>query len=713
MRPLFCLAVFFANVAAFSLFSAQPVPLLAPYPDVGRILHEEQTPPPQSLPDGLFLPVLFTGTTDRVYWDIPLSARIPAGTTALEIDLSCSEQAPIRGLSVHLLSGDGWYASSLALNSAKRQRLTVPRGLFQTEGTPGAWEKSRTLRLSAWKKTSGVTSLTLHAILARADTVAVIRATECTAPGETAFAAMLVDRCVRLLTKADIPFAVIDDSLDALSPFTLLLLPYAPTLPDKQLSRLERFLKHNGKLIVFYNASQPLGRLLGVRPGVWQGTEPGLEWSALLCDATLLPGVSARIPHFTNSILPPFATQAYHARQIAAWADETSRPTDQPACVLTDRGAWFAHVPPLAYPSAVSLLRTLAHTLAPSAAALQPLSLTPQISQPLPATAPDEIRAAWNTSATARHPRGWDGLMEKLSKLGINTLFVHWQSAGTALYKTRSPGRTDTLADALAAGKKQGVSVHAWVTCWTLDGADADQTAQLTREGRLMRDSAGNTLPWLCPSLPENRALIIEGLRDLARRGVQGIHLDYVRYPDSQGCYAAATRRAFETELGKPVTTWPADVMPGGGLATAFQHFKRATITAFVREAHDAVRAINPSIRLSAAVYTPDSAAERGQAWPDWVRDGLVDFVCPMIYTENENDFASALDTCILAVPQPQKTLVPGIGTGTDMSQLDATATSQQVRQVRARHLAGFGFFALDDELMTAILPSLQLSSDM
>ena len=650
---------------------------------------------------------------ERVYWDIPLSARIPASSTALEIDLSCSEIAPLRGLSVHLQSGDGWYASSLALTSDKRQRLIVPRGLFQAEGTPGAWEKSRTLRLSVWKRASGETSLTLHAILARTDAVAIIRATERTAPGETALSALLVNRCARLLTKADIPFAVIDDTLDTLGTFTLLLLPYAPTLPDKQLARLERFLKHNGKLIVFYNASQPLGRLLGVRPGIWQGAEPGQEWSALLCDTTLLPGLPARVPHVTNSILPPFASQAYHARQIAAWADETSRPTDQPACVLTDRGAWFAHVPPLAYPSAVSLLRTLANTLAPSAATLQPLSSTTQTSEPLPAPAPDEIRAAWHTSAAARHPRGWDGLMEKLSKLGINTLFVHWQSAGTALYKTRSSGRTDPLADALAAGKKQGVSVHAWVTCWTLDGADANQTAQLTREGRLMRDSSGNTLPWLCPSLPENRALIIDGLRDLARHGVQGIHLDYVRYPDSQGCYAAATRRAFEAELGKPVTTWPADVLPGGGQAAAFQHFRCATITAFVREAHDAVRAINPSIRLSAAVYTPDSAIGFGQAWPDWVRDGLIDFACPMIYTENESDFTTALDTCILAVPQPQKALVAGIGTGTDASQLDAAATSQQVRQVRSRHLSGFGFFALDDELITAILPNLTLISGL
>ena len=713
MRPPILSAFLFVCASAHYLLSAQTVLLLPPYPAAARIRHDDQTPPPQSLPDGLLLPVRFDLTTDRVYWDIPLDARIPDSATALEIDLSCSDTAPINGLSVHLQSGDGWFAFSLALSSAKRQRFNLPRGLFQAEGSPGAWNKSRVLRLSAWKKTTGDSSLTLHTLLARTDTVAIIRATERTAPGETSLAAQLSDRCSQLLTKADIPFAVIDDSFDTLDTCSLLLLPYAPRLPDKQLARLERFLKRNGKLIVFYNSSRPLGLLLGVRPGAWQGTESGQEWTALLCDQTLLPGAPARIPHLTGSILPPFAAQTFHARKIANWADETSRTTDLPACVLTDRGAWFAHVPPLAYPSAVTLLRLLAHTLSPADVPLQPSSPTPSPLTPLPAPPPEEIRAVW-TSATAHNPRGWDGLMHTLSKLGINTLFIHLQSAGTSLYKTRTYGHADTLTEALAAGKKQGVAVHAWVTCWTLDGANAEQTAQLTREDRLMRDAAGNALPWLCPSQPENRALIIAGLRDLARLGVQGIHLDYVRYPEARGCYAPATRKAFETAQGKPVSTWPADVLTGGSQATDFQRFRCDTITAFVREAQTAVRTINPSVRLSAAVYPgADAAAILGQDWPGWVRDGLIDFACPMIYTENENAFTFSLDACIHAVPQPQKNLVPGIGTGTDMSQLDATATSQQVRQIRTRHLAGFGFFALDDELLTAILPSLLLSSGL
>lgn len=686
------------SVALLSAVHAQTASLLQPFPPPEKILPGEQTAPAQLAPDGFLLPVRFTPAVDRVYWDLPLSRRIPSDATTLCLDLSCPDAAPIRGLTVHLQSGDGWYSAAPGFTAGAHRVITLPRGLFQAENSPGPWQKSRRLRLSVWRQHDGNTRLLLHDITARADTVAVIRATELTAPGEAAFAASLADRCGRLLTKAGIPFAVTDDTFDDLGSFKLLLLPYAPKLPDKQLDRLTRFVNRRGKVIVFYNASEPLGALLGVRPGAWQGTAAGEEWTALVCDDTRLAGAPRRVPHVTNSILPPFATSSYHARAIATWADDTGRVTDQPACVLTDRGAWFAHVPTLAYPSAVSLMRALTSALIPEIQTSSAVSGVRAVPDSLPKAPPSEIRAAW--CSAARQPRGWNGLLQSLSTNGINTVFVRWPLS-------EAQNRADPLAELQAAGRRQNVAVHVWFACLTLDGAAADQRARFEREGRLMRDASGKALPWLCPSLPENRALLIGGLRDLAKRGVQGIHLDYIRYPDD-GCYAPATRRAFEAVLGAPVAAWPADVLAGGKHAAAFQKFKCDTITAFVREARAAVRAAAPSVLVSAAVFpTPDAAASRGQDWPLWLHEGLLDFACPMIYTESAADFATALDACLTAAPA--SLLVPGIGTGADESQLDVATTALQISHVRNRRLAGFAFFAVDDELLTSILPALSL----
>ncbi len=743
----------------------QNVSLLPPFASVSTVRSGEQTDAAQSGTDAWLLPVRFPEGAERVYWDIPLAGRIPEKATALEIDLACSRPEPIRGLSLHAQSGDGWYSYSLGPVPAGRRCFDLPLGNFQAEDVPGPWKKADTFRISVWRNAaaSGTATLTLYALRARTDTVAIVRATERTAPGETAFAQSLSDRCARLLTKAGVPFAVTGDDFETLERFKLLFLPYAPSLSDDAVRRLTRYLDKGGRLVAFYNASQPLAAAVGFRIGSWQGTDEGAEWSALLCDRAALPFVPPRVPHFTSNLLPPFPAGTRHARVLAQWADAGGRATDLPACVLSDRGAWFAHVPPLASPPAAVLFRALVCALVPDlreeladAAVRENRSLldadepatrnardrlqtalrarafetvpslcddlrnaaAAAVSAELGASA-GELRGAWEPRGCGRTRQGWETLMRTLAGRGVNTLFVHFQSAGTAFYRTggsrseaaciaRHPG--DPLADATAAAARNGIALHAWVTCWSLTGVSPRLRTRLTEEDRLMRDASGNALPWLCPSVPENRRLIIEGLCDLAKRGVQGIHLDYVRYPESQGCYAVATRRAFETRCGASVARWPADVLPGGPRAAEFLAFRSETMTAFVREARDALRAVRPDIRLSAAVYpSPEAAARQSQDWPDWVGKGLLDFVCPMIYTESESAFASMLDACRAAVPAPDRTLVPGIGTGADESQLDALDAARQIRTGRLRHTAGFVFFAVDDALLTDVLPNLSL----
>ncbi len=713
-KPIKCVARCAALLAVHALF-AQPSLLLPPFPDATHIHATPASATAQQTNDSLVLPIAFTDTTERIYWDIPLAHRIDSEATTLELELACTNSSPIRSLSLHLRSGEGWYAfPTPLLATPQRQRITLPKGAFIPEGSPHNWHKATHVRLSAWRQETGTTTLQLFSLRSRIDSVAMIRATALTAPNEIDFAASLANRCARLLTKANIPFALIDDACEDLSPYRMLLLPYAPQLPENTFKRLQRYLAKGGKLMVFYNASKPLGALLGVRPGPWQGSDPGQEWSALIPVPHHLPAAKERIPHFTNSVLPPFPTDTYQARIVAFWSDATGRTTDLPACLLSDRGAWFAHVAPLATPAAVTFIRTLTQTLCPNLSLPPPVPTTPITT--LPPARPTERRGAWESSGFARHPRGWEGLLSTLSEHGINTVFAHWQSAGTAHYQSNGKRmesdhthvhRMDPLEDALLAGKKHHIALHAWVTCWTLEGCRPSQRETLTREGRLMQDAAGNTLPWLCPSIPANRQLLIEGYRDLARRGVAGIHLDYIRFPEETGCYAPATRTAFETELGKSVVAWPADVLPHGPHHAAFRRFRFATMTSFVRETRDAIRAINPEIQLSAAVFpTPEGALLRGQDWPVWVEENLIDFVCPMIYSENIFAFSSILDICAEALPDPTKTLVPGIGSSADESQLDAAAAALQIKACRERHLPGFAFFAVDDALLS-LLPQL------
>ncbi len=687
--------------ATASLIHAGTTTLLPPF--LPAVDAAPDAPPLTVTSAGLTLPVVFTNDTDRVFWDIQLSARIPKTATSLEIVISCPDSAPIRSLSLHLRSGPGWYGCVLPVPTRPRQTIFLPLGLFQPEDDPADLRKASALRLSAWQRSAGTASITLHTVRARTDTVAVIRATELSAPNEANLAAMLADRCARLLAKAGISYAVLDDSFDRLDNFSLLFLPYAPAIPPKQVARLERFVKSGGRLIVFYNPLQPLGAIVGVSPGPWQGVQPGQEWTAMACDTNLLPGAAARVPHTTNGVLPPFSAGMEGSITVARLIDDTGRVTDIPACAVSGRGAWFAHVPPLATPTAVSLLRAVLARLDPAV-----VSTAPPLSGSAPniARRPGEIRAAWHTGPASRHPQGWAGLMPLLASNAVNTLFIHWQNAGQNRFTQNQ--QSDSPLKAVAAGKQHNVSIHAWVTCWNLDGLPADQIARLSQEGRLMRAADGRELPWLCPSIPENRELLINGMRSLLKLGVDGIHLDYVRYPERAGCYAPATHRAFEKYLGASVTNWPADVLADGQQTEAFDAFRKKVISDFVRQARDAVRVQKEEVFFTAAVFpTPAAAAVCGQEWPEWLRQGLVDALCPMIYTEDPQVFAALLDEGLRSLPPDKANLIPGIGVSADESQVDAAIAARQISVIRARGLPGFAFFALDDALLYQTLPAL------
>ena len=51
---------------------------------------------------------------------------------------------------------------------------------------------------------------------------------------------------------------------------------------------------------------------------------------------------------------------------------------------------------------------------------------------------------------------------------------------------------------------------------------------------------------------------------EVARRyPVDGLHMDYIRYPDGQCCYCDGCRKRFEADSGRRVSDWPADCYSG------------------------------------------------------------------------------------------------------------------------------------------------------
>ena len=299
-------------------------------------------------------PLSESADPDRTFADIPLAApaAAPAALTVLFADPVPAEA--VRAVTVHLRCGVGWRTATLPAERA-RGNVRLPFGAFSAvEGTPGPAEKADLVRLSLWRRAAGADTPSVgveFAGLTPPADIAVVRATEDTAPGETAFAAQMADRLERILSRAGVPFdTLLDTDLpegEGASARSFLFLPYAPSLSSARLAALRAHVAAGGRIVAFYNASPELSKLLGLAPPRYRNASPG--WTAMAWNGR-------RIPHATENLLVPIVKDSAATTVAATWVDADGKDTKLPAVAVTRHGALFAHIPPLAYPAAQDLL---------------------------------------------------------------------------------------------------------------------------------------------------------------------------------------------------------------------------------------------------------------------------------------------------------------------------------------------------------------------
>ena len=330
----------------------------------------------------------------------------------------------------------------------------------------------------------------------------------------------------------------------------------------------------------------------------------------------------------------------------------------------------------------------------------------------------DEFRAVWDHTGLGRYPGDWDRTARELRESGINAIFVNALWGGLAHYPSDLvPASTtfrlygDQLAQCLAAARRHGLRAHLWHIVWNIGNAPPEWRERMAREGRLQRAADGTELPWLNPADERNVELALRAIQEAARRyALDGVHLDYVRWPGADADFGDMSRRAFERKLGRRVARWPADVRPGGPHAEAWREWRAEVISNFVRRARSVLKTARPDAQLSAAVWGnyPECVASIGQDWGLWLRRGWVDFVAPMNYTENLNAF-TALTRKQLALPGAAGRLFPGIGVTAGESSLAADNVIEQILAARRLGAQGFALFQLDPELSERVLPYLRL----
>ncbi len=264
-----------------------------------------------------------------------------------------------------------------------------------------------------------------------------------------------------------------------------------------------------------------------------------------------------------------------------------------------------------------------------------------------------EVRAVWLTTiggidwphSYAQSERSAEkqkeelrAILDRLQKANINTVLLQARIRATTIYPSqyepwdgclsgfpgKSPGY-DALQFAIDECHKRGMEVHAWVVTIPVGKWNSYGCRQLRKRfPRLIKriDQDG----YMDPEATQTGCYLAEMCREIVQRyDVDGIHLDYIRYPET-----------WKFRIGKDQA--------------------RGNITRIVEKIHQAVKKEKPWVKMSCSpigkfddlsrywshgwnAYT--KVAQDAQAW---LKDGLMDELFPMMYFRGDQFFPFAID---------------------------------------------------------------------
>jgi uncharacterized lipoprotein YddW (UPF0748 family) len=330
---------------------------------------------------------------------------------------------------------------------------------------------------------------------------------------------------------------------------------------------------------------------------------------------------------------------------------------------------------------------------------------------PLARSREGELRAVWMSGRATN----WDAAMRELSAAGLNAVFPNFCDAGGAQYESDvlPPARDysgDQLKACLEAAARYGIEVHPWRVDWRLSSATPERAEQFRADGRLAKTLSGEESEWLCPSDERNTKLEVDSMLELVTKyPVAGIHFDYIRYDGPDYCYCDKCRANFQRDAQVQVADWPKDVLKGGPLYDRFQDWRREQITRVVREVHRRAQEVRPDIVVSAAVFSnwPYSRTSIGQDAAAWAKEGIIDLLVPMTYTNSNESLATLTDQHV-ALNRGQALIAEGIGAFSSHSQFTGPdQLIQQIETARQHGADGFCIFVYGASLRQGYLPAL------
>ena len=302
----------------------------------------------------------------------------------------------------------------------------------------------------------------------------------------------------------------------------------------------------------------------------------------------------------------------------------------------------------------------------------QKAALTPQTfpAEAKPPKSAFPIREVYLASVNS--PKSLDAELDKAKRAGFNVVLMPAFGIGTTTYPSKffpsKTGEFDALKHCVRRAHQLGIRVSAWfsVFYWGIHGNKKTYPPVLEKHpdwlGTGPNSPAGKAQHhlWPCPANPEVQDYMAGAVAEVVETyDVDGVHLDYCRYPGDFYCFCDRCRAAFTGKTGKDLSDLQKDIDARkkasdpkakaerqSEFAFVDEEFTRLkkvwddsrfdAITTVVRNIRKRVQAVKPKVWLEASTdghLFPTPSPQRFQDFRACLEKGYLDYVLTMTYS--------------------------------------------------------------------------------
>lgn len=322
-----------------------------------------------------------------------------------------------------------------------------------------------------------------------------------------------------------------------------------------------------------------------------------------------------------------------------------------------------------------------------------------------------EIRAIWLTTnwqldwpkkgkSVDEQKQELIDILDQLQLNNFNLVLFQARAQGRTFYnsflESKSPyynhdNNFDPLAFAIEECHKRQMECHAWITVFPTD------KIQKTRNNKIIDKKpdyykAVKTHWYLDPGRPETKKRLVNIVSEITSQyDVDGIHLDYIRYPDN------------------PQWINDNDTFKKYGKQDTKDNWRRNNVNEIVAEIYDAVKAIKPWVQVSSAPLGKYKKINRKDGWTayesvsqdpkNWVDMQKHDILFPMLYYPVD-DLKTHYEYWMQI--SPSRYVVPGLATyklNDKENDWDLKEIKDQIEYLKDKKSMGIGYFRADQFL--------------